>query len=308
MRKSVLILGANGRFGRHAAESFWNAGWNIHPFDRASEDLMQAAAGADVIVAAWNPPYPDWAAQIPALHSRIQTAARASGATVILPGNVYVFAPDTPLPWGPDRPHKAITPLGRIRVQLEDSYRQSGVQTIVLRAGDFIDTEPSGNWLDKIMLPGLRRGRLIYPGPVDVPHSWAYLPDLARAAVALAETRNELAEFEDVAFEGFTLTGTQMAAILSDIAGRPVHARPMSWGPLQVARPFWPMARCLLEMRYLWDVAHRLDGTGLATLCPRLPTTPVEDALKIAATPWLGPRHKQCGRCQLISRSTQTIR
>ncbi|SFN91132.1 dTDP-4-dehydrorhamnose reductase [Roseovarius lutimaris] len=306
MRKSVLILGANGRFGRHAAAAFWNAGWSIHPFERTREDLMQAAATADVIVAGWNPAYRDWAAQVPALHARIQAAARASGATVILPGNVYVYAPDTPLPWGPDRAHRATNPLGRIRVDLEASYRRSGVQTIVLRAGDFIDTEHSGNWLDKVILRGLCKGRISYPGPVDVPHAWAYLPDLACAAVALAEKRSELGQFEDLAFDGYTLTANQMAAILSDITRRPVQARPMSWLPIQAARPFWPEARYLLEMRYLWQVPHRLDCTRLAALCPQLPVTPPEEALKIAATPFQRvPRH--C-RCQSISRSTQTIR
>lgn len=304
MHKSVLILGSSGRFGRHAAEAFWNAGWNIHLFERGTEDLMQAAATADVIVAGWNPPYTEWAAQVSALHARIQAAARASGATVILPGNVY--APDTPLPWGPGRAHDAAGTLGRIRVALEQSYRQSGVQTIVLRAGDFIDTEPSDSWLDRVILKGVHKGRLSYPGPLDVPHAWAFLPDLARAAVALADMRNDLDRFEDMAFDGYTLSATQMAAILSDVAGRVVEARPMSWLPIQVARPFWPMARHLLEMRYLWQVPHSLDGSRLAALCPRLPVTSPEEALKAAAARYL-KRPKRCG-CQSISRSTQTIR
>ena len=306
MHKSVLILGASGRFGRHAAEAFWNAGWNIHLFERNREDLMQAAAVADVIVAGWNPAYTDWATQVPAQHARIQAAARASGATVILPGNLYVYAPDTPLPWGPGRAHDAANPMGRLRVELEQSYRQSGVQTIVLRAGDFLDTEPTDSWLDRVILKGLRHGRLSYPGPVDVPHAWAFLPDLARAAVALAELRNDLDRFEDMAFDGYTLSATQMAAILSDVTGRAVQARPMSWLPIQVARPFWPMAKHLLEMRYLWQVPHHLDGTRLAALCPRLPVTSPEEAFKAAAAPYL-TRPKRCGR-QSISRSTQTIR
>ncbi|SNT34623.1 hypothetical protein [Antarctobacter heliothermus] len=56
---TVLILGGNGRFGRNAAEAFWNAGWRIRLFDRAEDDLAQAAQGADVIVNGWNPAYPD---------------------------------------------------------------------------------------------------------------------------------------------------------------------------------------------------------------------------------------------------------
>ena len=50
MTGTVLILGSNGRFGRHAAEAFWNNAWTIRTFDRALDDLGEAARGADVIV------------------------------------------------------------------------------------------------------------------------------------------------------------------------------------------------------------------------------------------------------------------
>ena len=67
MSQTVLILGASGRFGRNAADAFWNAGWNVRLFDRTTDTLMQATKGVDVIVNGWNPPYPDWAEQVPSL-------------------------------------------------------------------------------------------------------------------------------------------------------------------------------------------------------------------------------------------------
>ena len=289
MRKSVLILGSTGRFGRHAAEAFWNAGWGIRAFDRGRDDLMQAASEADVIVAGWNPPYTDWATQMLPLHAQIQRAAKASGATVILPGNVYVFSPDTATPWGADTPHRAANPLGQLRVQLEQSYRDSGVQTIVLRAGDFIDTETSGNWLDKVILSKLARNRLSYPGRQDAAHSWAYLPDLAQAAVLLAEQRRELAVFEDVAFAGYTLTGKQLTDAIAAATGRPVRTTQMAWWPLKLARPFWPMARHLLEMRYLWDLPHSLNEDRFKALCPTFRATPLDEAMANLVSPFVTP-------------------
>ncbi|MBT8477000.1 MAG: epimerase, partial [Alphaproteobacteria bacterium] len=67
MSGTVLILGANGRFGSHAAEAFWNAGWRVRIVDRAVDDLMVSAQGVDLIVNAWNPPYPHWQAQVPGI-------------------------------------------------------------------------------------------------------------------------------------------------------------------------------------------------------------------------------------------------
>jgi NAD(P)-dependent dehydrogenase (short-subunit alcohol dehydrogenase family) len=46
MQNTALILGSTGRFGRAAAEAFWNAGWRVRTFDRRSDDLPEAARGA----------------------------------------------------------------------------------------------------------------------------------------------------------------------------------------------------------------------------------------------------------------------
>lgn len=282
MTQTVLILGASGRFGRNAVIAFRQAGWNVTEFDRKRDNLRDAARGADVIVNAWNPLYPDWAKQVAGLHAQVIEAAKAAKATVIVPGNVYVFGPDTPGPWGADTPHRATNPLGLIRIRMEAAYRASGVRTIILRAGDFLDTEASGNWFDQIMIKTLSRGRFTYPGNPDIAHAWAWLPDLTRAAVELAERREELPQFCDVTFPGYTLTGRDMAQALSRITGRPVALKPMNWLPLILARPFWPMGRCLLEMRYLWNTPHSLDGADLDRVLPEFRKTPLERALEQA--------------------------
>ncbi|MEQ8895926.1 MAG: epimerase [Roseovarius sp.] len=305
MQKSVLILGASGRFGRNATEAFWNAGWSVRAFDRRKDDLNEAARGADVIVAAWNPAYPDWAAQMPALHARIQEAARLSGAMVLIPGNVYVYGAQTPAPWREETAHNATNPLGGLRAGMEQSYRDSGVQTVILRAGDFIDTEASGNWLDRMMLPSLPKDKFTYPGRPDIPHGWAYLPDLTRAAAAIAEQKESLPAFTDVTYSGYTLTGHEMADMLTAITGRKITLRRMSWLPLQLAAPVWPLGRSLLEMRYLWNTPHWLESDRFDTLCPRFAATPPEEALEKAAGPWLKPA-RQHGGDQSMRRSTQT--
>lgn len=282
MTQSVLILGATGRFGRHCASAFAAAGWQLRQFDRARDDLAQAARGVDVIVAGWNPPYQNWAAEVPALHEQVRQVALANDATVILPGNVYVYGPDAPFGWTAETPHLARNPLGRIRVQMEAAYRDAGVRTILLRAGDFLDTEASGNWFDKVMVPKLPKGILTYPGRPDAQHSWAYLPDLARAAVALAEKRAALPRYLDLPFPGYTLTGQQLADALSQALAQPVRLRRMSWCPLHLMRPFMPMMKHLFEMRYLWDLPHQLDGTAFQNYLPEFIPTPLEHALQQA--------------------------
>ena len=293
MAQTVLILGQSGRFGRNAKEAFHAAGWDVKGFDRRTDNLTRAAIGADVIVNAWNPPYPDWADQVPRLHAQVRAAAKAAGSTVILPGNVYVFGPEVPYPWSQDSPHRATNPLGRLRIEMEDAYAQDGVKTIVLRAGDFIDTERSGNWFDRVMINSLDKRRFVYPGDPDIPHAWAFLPDLAQAAVMLAEKRHSLSDFADIPFPGHTMTGAFIAEQLQTVLGQQVQLRRMNWLPLQIAKPVWPMARCLLEMRYLWNTPHSLDDSVFSSLLPDFDPTPVEEVLQraIGITPSVPHKH-----------------
>ena len=251
MTGTILVLGANGRFGHNAANAFADAGWVVRKFDRKAGDLEAESRGADIILNGWNPAYPDWARQVPVLTRKVIAAARSSGATVILPGNLYVFGVDADPMFGDESPHRAENPLGRIRRDMERAYRQSGVRTIILRAGDFIDTRDSGNWFDMILTKKIAKDVLNYPGKPDQSHAWAYLPDMARAVVSLAEMRHRLEVFEDIAFPGYTLSGNQLCAALETVTGRLVRLEKMSYLPLWLASPFWPMARCLLEMRYL---------------------------------------------------------
>lgn len=303
-KQTVLILGASGRFGRNAAEAFAAAGWLVREFDRATDRLEAAAQGVDVIVNAWNPEYPDWADLVPKLHAEVIAVAKVVGATVIVPGNVYVFGPEVGSDWGVTTPHRATNPLGGIRRDMEQAYRDSGVRTIVLRAGDFIDTEASGNWFDMIMTKAIAKGKFTYLGRTDIAHAWAYLPDLTRAAVMLAEMRSTLNRFEDVPFAGYTMSGEDLATALSEVTGKPVRIKQFDWWMIKLAKPLWKLASSLLEMRYLWNTPHALNGARFDELLPDFVPTELHVALARAL-----PQEVVSLKASVQkSRSTQTIR
>ena len=216
------------------------------------------------------------------MHARVIEAVSGSGATVIVPGNVYVFGARTPAPWSENSPHSATNPLGRLRIEMEAAYARAGIRTILLRGGDFIDTRASGNWFDLIMTKRLSRGVFTYPGDPDIPHAWAYLPDMARAAVGLAALRDSLPEHADIPFPGYTLTGREIAGTLEQVTGAQLRVARFNWWPLALMSPFVPMMRGLREMRYLWTTPHSLDGARLAALLPEFRATPVREAMATA--------------------------
>ena len=283
MAQTVLICGASGLFGRQAAREFAAAGWTVRLYQRGT-DMAAAARGADVIVNALNPPnYHAWDRLIPAITVQVIAAGLASGATVLVPGNVYVYG-NQPGPWGPDTPHRPVARKGRIRAAMEASYPAAtdrGLRVIVLRGGDIIEpTSPRSFW-NMVALKGLGKGRITTASAPGVRRAYAYLPDMARAAVALADRRATLPAFADVPFAGFTLSMEEISARLEALTGRKMRLSGFMWWFMRLAGPFWELARQLNEMRYLFDTPHALDPAPLARLLPEFHQTPLDAVLKL---------------------------
>ena len=161
MTKTVLILGASGRIGRHSIKAFDAAGWQVRRFDRKNDNMGKAAMGCDVIVNGLNPPnYHNWSVTIPKITEEVITAAKASGATVIIPGNVYHFG-DQGGTWSEHTPPLPVSRKGQIRLDMERRYAESGVQTIVLRAGNFIDPDQQGCIMSALYLRSIKQRKII---------------------------------------------------------------------------------------------------------------------------------------------------
>lgn len=284
MAKTVLILGASGRFGCNAKAAFAWANWNVISYDRSVDSLPDAAWGADVIVNAWNPSYTDWAEDVPRLTQEVINTARDTGATVLIPGNIYNYGERMPEVLREETQHAPTSQLGVIRETMEQAYRDAGVRTIVLRAGDFIDTCASGNWFDKIITAKMHKGFVDYPGDLDTPHAWAFLHDLADVGVALADQADALPRFTQVNFPGYTLTARELHAALEEASGASLTLREMPWWPIRLSRPIWPMAKHLLEMRHLWNTPHSMASEAFDQYMPGFEPTPLVDAL-IASLP-----------------------
>ena len=303
MSKTVVILGAKGRFGRNAVEAFHNAGWHVIATGRKLNESMfphgteirhcdltdrdstiAACVDADVIIHAAHPLYTEWEKFTSTYTSNVIAAARHCQATIMIPGNVYNYGAAMPDVLKEETPQRPTSRKGRIRVEMEKTFAKeakNGVQTIILRAGDFFEGVDTGTWFESLMVNKLDKGVLTYPGDMDAIHAWAFLPDMARAMVGLAEQRDSLGHFEEFGFEGYALTGHDLKALVEKSIGRTVKAKSMPWGIMRLIAPFKPLIGEVLEMKYLWTTPHRIDGLKLRKALPDFQPTPVEQAIKI---------------------------
>ncbi len=282
MGKVVLVLGASGLFGSHVARAFGAAGWQVRKYQRGT-DMNAAAMGADVVVNGLNPPkYHDWDRIIPATTAQAIAAAEAAGATLLVPGSVYVYGRQAG-PWGPDTPHIPAVRKGAIRVASEAQYEaasQRGVQVIILRGGDFLAPDAPNSFWNMMTLKGLANGKITSMAAPGVKRAYAYLPDMARIAVALADKRADLPAFFDLPFAGYTLSTADLKAHLERLTGLDLAITRFGWWQLTLLSPVWELARELREMRYLYDLSHEIDAGPLARSLPDFRSTPLDTVLR----------------------------
>ena len=304
----VLVLGASGRFGLAAVHAFAAAGHPVLAQSRrlpaglpagvrhlamapGDPTLVPLAQGVRTVVHAVNPPYDRWEREALELARQGMDLAGRLNATFMLPGNVYNYGEPMPAVLAQDTVQHPTTRKGRIRCEIEALLAQRaarGLDGVVIRAGDFFGGG-TGSWLDLVITKSLGAGKLVYPGPLDRPHAWAYLPDLARAFVAVARRQQAQAApcgLQRFHFAGHTATGEQWLAAIES-AARAVGVAPargfsrggMPWGLIRAGGLIVPMWREIAEMAYLWREPHRLDGQALARAVGELPVTPLADAL-----------------------------
>jgi nucleoside-diphosphate-sugar epimerase len=305
----ILVMGAAGRLGYVAAEEFRDAGWTVkglvrpgrakavprrvEPVEAVTRDEAIAAGhGCDVVLNALNPNITLWQKNALSLAYGAIAAAEANGATLLFPGSVWNYGRGMPPLLDEDTPMQPTTRKGAMRVEIEQRIKEAcdrGMRAVVLRAGDFYGGG-RGSWFDLVICKELERQRLTYPGPLDVVHTWAYLPDFAAALVSLAEKRADFPPFETFGFAGHALTGAEMIATIEAITRKKFNIRKMSWWMLKTFGQLLALGRELTELEYLWRVPHRISGDKLERAIGETPSRPLPQAIA-ASLRELGFRH-----------------
>ncbi|WBP91073.1 NAD-dependent epimerase/dehydratase family protein [Kitasatospora cathayae] len=252
--------------------------------------LSQAARGAVAIHGCAAPPLPQWAAKWPALGSALCAAAEDSGAVLVMLGNLYGYgAVDGPMTEG--LPLAATGPKGRVRAaaweQARALHEAGRIRAVEVRASDFFGPGVTdGGHLASRAMPNLLKGRPVAVlGDPDAPHSWTYLPDVARAMAELAGEERAWGRPWHVPTAPALPVRTMVERLAAEAGTGPVPVRRLSPAVLGVAGLFSPLLRELRETRYQFDRPFVVDSSAYeAEFTVR--ATPLEEQLAATVGWW----------------------
>jgi len=184
-------------------------------------------------------------------------------------------------------PQTATTRKGRIRVALEQRLADAApdVPSLILRAGDFFGPGARSSWVSQAMLTPGAPVRKVTSMAKGVPHSYAYLPDLAEAFAQLLDKPRRLSSHECLQFEGvWDADGRTMVNTILAVVGRDVPERSFPWWLMRLAAPFGGFPREAIEIEPVWRHPMRLDNTRLVDLLGAEPRTPLSLAMERSLT------------------------
>ncbi|WP_432011357.1 NAD-dependent epimerase/dehydratase family protein [Streptomyces cucumeris] len=252
--------------------------------------LTEAVKGATALYGCAGPPYHRWTSEWPPLASAMCAAAEATGAVLVMLGNLYGYGPvDVPLT--EELPLAATGPKGRVRAAVWERARtlheQGRIRAVEVRASDFFGPGVTdGGHLAARVVPRVLRGKPVSAlGDPDAPHSWSYLPDVAGA---LAEVAGEERAWGR-AWHVPTLPALSVRQMVDHLAAEadtgPVAVRGLSPAVLRLLGVFSPQIRELGEIRYQFDRPFVADSDAYEAAFT-LRATPLDEQVRATVDWW----------------------
>jgi nucleoside-diphosphate-sugar epimerase len=296
-----VVFGATGGIGRAVTEELVRRGRRVSAVSRGgaaiggaegiAADATQpdaaagAASGAAVVYHCVNPGYTQWPELLPPVSRSIRGAAEATGAKLVYADGLYAYGPvDGPL--REELPAIATGRKGRTRVEVAAemlaAHRDGRVRVAIGRASDYYGPHgPNSTAGETVFGRAVAGKRPVWTGRLDQPHSFYFLPDLARGLITLAEHGEAEGEVWHLPAAP-PLTAQQFFDLVFEAARRPTPARALTISPpmLAIAGLFSPMMRELRETTYQFRAPFVVDSSKFEQAFGPFDATPHRAAIE----------------------------
>ena len=254
-----------------------------------AEAMTAACTGAVAVYNCANPPYHRWPTEWPPIHRALMTAAERTGAVLVLMDNLYAYGPTGGRVMRETDPLAATGPKGRTRAtmatDLLDAHRSGRLRATIARASDFTGPLVLGSVMGERVVPRVLAGKKVSVlGRIDIAHSMAYVPDVARTLVTLATDERAWGRAWHVP-SAPAVSQRAMIDAFADAAGTSVAVGSIPWPAVRLMGVFVPFMRELRETRYQFDEPFVVDSSAAETTFGLTPT-PIADQADATVAWW----------------------
>jgi len=245
--------------------------------------LHKVCRDASVLYFCASPHHSSIELHVPLVQGVTQGVARA-GCRLVYADNLYAYGPvDGPVHEG--LPHRPVGAMGRARAaavnHVMEANRLERIGADVICASDFYGPGVTFALLgDRVFGPAIDGGTVNLLGDPDVPHSYTYIEDFARAMVVIAGEAGSFGQIWHVP-EARTLTTRAMLEQILEAAGGSASLRViprwLEWSLGVFSRPVRELRETAFQRNQPWVVGanHLRERFGFQP-------TPIEEA--VAAT------------------------
>ncbi|WP_129665652.1 NAD-dependent epimerase/dehydratase family protein [Phytoactinopolyspora endophytica] len=281
-RATALELAASGHQVRVVTRSGTGPSHpEIQPVSADATDnasLRPHVTGAEAIYNTASPPsYQHWETMWPPLASALLQAAESADAVLVTMSNLYGYGPvDGPI--SRDHPLIATEHKGRLRARLWHdalaAHDAGRVRVAEARASDFIGpgVGPNAGMITRYGLAAVAGKPVSMLSDPDVPHSWTYVPDVARTLSVLGTDERAWGHAWHVPSPP-PVSPRGVVAQAAELAGAaPPRVRRIPRGLLRLLYPLSPLLREVGGVLYQWDRPFEIDAAATTDLFGLRPT------------------------------------
>jgi nucleoside-diphosphate-sugar epimerase len=224
----------------------------------------KASEGANVVYQCLNAPYTQWPELFPGLQANVLAGAKSAGAKLVALDNLYMYGPTNGAPITEDLPYAATGSKGRTRAKMAEDLMVADaagdVRVAIGRASDYYG--PRGLLTamgERVFYPALAGRKAQVMGDPDQPHTYSYVPDIAKGLVILGERPEADGETWHLPNPP-TVTTRQFIGQVYSAAGNEPAISAMPKPMMSVVALFNPYVRELKEMMYEFEEPYVVDS------------------------------------------------
>lgn len=245
---------------------------------------LRASQGIDTIFYLVGVPYPQFKFHPQLTQVALGAALNAGVHRFIHVSTVYPYGLPQTIPVKETHPREPHTFKGKMRKIQEElvmaAHGKSGMKCMILCPPDYYGGDSELSLVHRLFKAVVFGGPAQLIGPIDIPHEFIFVPDLAQVIAKVADLDNAYGQRWNVGGPG-TITVRKFAEEVYRQAGKKPKLQVAGKTLLRILGLFNPIMKELVELNYLMSNPVILDDQKLRSLIPDLKKTSYEEGIRI---------------------------